>query len=103
MQYKMSAYNYLYKPYLPQFTDSGNMVAAGGATYGSTVDDVELATQIRHQIELNKAKVSETGTELDRCRHEQEAFSVEYYTFRENNVKYESMQQQVSSFLPASS
>ena len=45
-----------------------------------------------------KVKVSETGAELDRIRQEQEAFSMEYYSFREMSGKFESMKQQVRFF-----
>ncbi len=32
--------------------------------------------------------------DLDRCRQEQEAFSVEYYTFKERNIQFENFVQQ---------
>jgi len=60
----------------------------------------ELASQIRQQIEILKGRVSETGVELDRCRQEQEAFSMEYYSFREMAQKCESMQQQLGEENP---
>ena len=66
-------------------------MVTGSGSFG----DCELAMEIRQQIEQLKAKVGETGIELDRCRQEQEAFSVEYYTFRDNTAKFENMQQQV--------
>ena len=53
-----------------------------------------MAAQIRQQISTHKQKVQETGAELDRCRQVQEAFSVEYYTFREKNVQFESFVEQ---------
>ena len=56
--------------------------------------DGDMATHIRQQIAILKQKVQGTGVELDRCRQEQEAFSVEYYTFRERNVQFESFVQQ---------
>lgn len=52
-----------------------------------------MASHIRQQIAVLKQKVHETGLELDRCRQEQEAFSVEYYTFRERNIQFESFVQ----------
>ena len=64
-------------------------------TGSGSFSDGELVMEIRQQIEQLKAKVAETGAELDRCKQEQEAFSVEYYTFRDNNAKFENMQQQV--------
>ena len=41
-----------------------------------------------------KQKISETGGELDRCKTEQEQFSVEYYACRENSGRLTSLQQQ---------
>lgn len=76
---------------------AGSASASGGATFANPADngEVDLAAQIRSEIELLKGKVTETGTVLDRCRQEQEAFSMEYYTYKENNAKFESMKQQV--------
>lgn len=54
----------------------------------------DMAAHIRQQIHVLKQKVQETGLDLDRCRQEQEAFSVEYYTFRERNIQFESFVQQ---------
>lgn len=69
-----------------------------GTGFGPGDGGGELSNQIRQQIEILKGKVTETGLELDRCRQEQEAFSMEYYTFKENNAKFESMQAQVCAF-----
>ena len=95
----MSSYYYnnessFYKPFhiSSQYSGAGVM---GGGGYGSSGEG-EVASQIRQQIEVLKGKVAETGVELDRCRQEQEAFSVEYYTLRESHVKYENMEQQVN-------
>ena len=52
-----------------------------------------MGAHIRQQIPILKQKIQETGIELDRCRQEQEAFSVEYYTFRERKVQFESFVQ----------
>ena len=49
-----------------------------------------MAAHIRQQIAVLKQKVQETGQEMDVCKQEQETFSVEYYTFRERNVQFES-------------
>jgi len=73
-----------------QFSGGGNM--ANNATFGTAAADI--GSQIRQTLENLKGKVSETGVELDRCRQEQEAFSVEYYTFKETNHKYEILLQQ---------
>ena len=56
--------------------------------------DADLASKIRQQIALLRQKVQETGQELDRCRQEQEAFSMEFHSFREKNVQFESFVQQ---------
>ena len=58
----------------------------------------DIASQIRQHLSNLKVKVSETGAELDRIRQEQEAFSMEYYSFREMSGKFESMKQQVRFF-----
>ncbi len=52
--------------------------------------DGDLAAHVRQQIAVLKQKVQETGQHMDQCKQEQEAFSVEYYTFRERNVQFES-------------
>ena len=56
--------------------------------------DSEIATKIRQQLTLLKQKVGETGAELDKCRTEQEQFSVEYYSCRENSNRLQALQQQ---------
>ena len=86
----MSYTNYHYfRSSKPQYA------AAASSSSGFVPAEGELASQIRQQIEILKGRVSETGVELDRCRQEQEAFSMEYYSFREMAQKCESMQQQV--------
>ena len=74
--------------------------AAASSSSGFVPAEGELASQIRQQIEILKGRVSETGVELDRCRQEQEAFSMEYYSFREMAQKCESMQQQLGEENP---
>lgn len=80
---------------------SAAAASAGTSTFAPAADndEVDLAAQIRQEIELLKSKVAETGSVLDKCRQEQEAFSMEYYTYKENNAKFESMKQQVFFFL----
>ena len=56
--------------------------------------DPQVGSQIREQITALKQRVQETGADLDKCRQEQEAFSVEYYTFKERDV-------QLSNFVAA--
>ena len=58
------------------------------APSGSGLDS-DVATEIRQQIAMLKQRVNAAGGELDRCRQEQEAFSVEYNTFKERNVQFE--------------
>merc|ERR1712083_436238 len=60
----------------------------------------DIASQIRQHLSNLKVKVSETGAELDRIRQEQEAFSMEYYSFREMSGKFESMKQQLGEENP---
>ena len=79
--------------YYPQKYSASSSLAGTGSGFASA--EGEVASQIRQQIENLKGRVSETGMELDRCKQEQEGFSVEYYTFRESQTKVESMQQQV--------
>ncbi len=81
----MSFYHWQYS-LTPNLAGFGADQQVGGEGHNN-----ELAAQIRQQIEILKGKVSETGMELDRCRQEQEAFSMEYYTFKENTAKLESM------------
>lgn len=59
----------------------------------SATTDADIAAQIKQQIGVLKQRIQGTGTELDRCRHEQEAFSMEYYHLQEKNVQYESLLQ----------
>ena len=67
------------------------MDAIGAAAVGA---ESEIASKIRQQLVLLKQKVGETGTELDKCRTEQEQFSVEYYSCRENSNRLQALQQQ---------
>ena len=90
MSLSHSRSHYLYYP--QKYSASSNLAGSGS---GFASAEGEVASQIRQQIENLKGRVSETGVELDRCRQEQEGFSVEYYTFRESQTKFESMQQQV--------
>ena len=67
-------------------------VDALGATASSA--ESEIAVKIRQQLAVLKQKVTETATELDKCRTEQEQFSVEYYSCRENSNRLQALQQQ---------
>ena len=67
------------------------MDAIGAAAVGA---ESEIASKIRQQLVLLKQKVGETGTELDKCKTEQEQFSVEYYACRENSSRLTALQQQ---------
>jgi len=53
-----------------------------------------LEQQIRQKLSHLKPKVTETGSKLERCKHEQEAVTMEIYTFKENDAKYEQLKQQ---------
>jgi signal transducer and activator of transcription 5B len=77
-----------------QFSGSQiNMSSGSGSGFGSPVGG-DIGAQIRQTIEKLKNNVTETNGELDRCKQDQEAFSVEYYSFREQNQRYEAMLQQ---------
>jgi signal transducer and activator of transcription 5B len=65
--------------------------ALGAAAVGA---ESEIASKIRQQLVLLKQKVGETGAELDKCKTEQEQFSVEYYACRENSSRLTALQQQ---------
>ena len=65
--------------------------AIGASAVGA---DSEIGQKIRQQLVLLKQKVGETGTELDKCKTEQEQFSVEYYACRENSSRLQALQQQ---------
>ena len=74
---------------------SGSQInMSSGSGFGSPVGG-DIGAQIRQTIEKLKNNVTETNGELDRCKQDQEAFSVEYYSFREQNQRYEAMLQQV--------
>jgi len=53
-----------------------------------------LEQQIRQKLSVLKQRVAETGLELERCKHEQEAVTMEIYTFKENDAKYEQLKLQ---------
>ena len=54
-----------------------------------------MDVQIKQQIKFLRSQYNETLMELDRCKQEQEAFSVTYHTFMENKNKIEQMAKQV--------
>ena len=65
--------------------------ALGASTLG---EHNEVANKIRQQLAMMKQKIGETGGELDRCKNEQEQFSVEYYDCRVNSSRLTNLQQQ---------
>ena len=65
--------------------------ALGASTTGT---HNEVANKIKQQLAIMKQKIGETGVELDRCKNEQEQFSVEYYACRENSSRLVNLQQQ---------
>jgi len=65
---------------------------AGGAPVGAL--DQSMGSQIRHQLSILQTKVNDTGIELDRCRQEQEAVTVEFYSFKEMEAKFDAMRTQ---------
>jgi len=60
----------------------------------------DIASQIRQHLSTLRTKISECGAELDRIRQEQEAFSMEYYTFKEMDGKVQNMKQQLGEENP---
>ena len=66
-------------------------VDLGAAAVGA---ESEVGIKIKQQLVLLKQKVGETGAELDKCKSEQEQFSVEYYACRENSNRLTALQQQ---------
>jgi len=87
----------LYSVVLKKLEEEMSIVAqvpvdALGASVAGT--DNEVANKIRQQLALLKQKIGETGGELDRCKSEQEQFSVEYYACREHSSRYTNLQQQ---------
>ena len=66
-------------------------VDLGSAAVGA---ESEVGIKIKQQLVLLKQKVGETGAELDKCKSEQEQFSVEYYACRENSNRLQALQQQ---------
>ena len=66
-------------------------VDLGAAAVGA---ESEVGIKIKQQLVLLKQKVGETGAELDKCKSEQEQFSVEYYACRENSNRLQALQQQ---------
>ena len=65
--------------------------ALGASAVGA---ESEVASKIRQQLVSLKQKAGETGAELDKCKTEQEQFSVEYYACRENSSRLQALQQQ---------
>jgi len=53
-----------------------------------------LEQQIRQKLSLLKQRVGETGLELENCNHEQESVTMEIYSFKENDAKYEQLKLQ---------
>merc|ERR1712018_394743 len=68
---------------------------AGMANQSFGSPDADIGTQIRQKIEQLKASVTETSQELDRCKQEQEAFTIEYRSFQEQIRRYEAKVQQL--------
>lgn len=60
----------------------------------SNLLEQSLEQQIRQKLSLLKQRVAETGSELERCKHEQEAVTMEIYSFKETNAKYDQIKLQ---------
>ncbi len=70
-------------------------VAASASSGDGAGGGESMDVQIKQQIKFLRSQYNETLMELDRCKQEQEAFSVTYHTFMENKNKIEQMAKQV--------
>ena len=68
----------------------GSFSSTSTASGGEPVD-----VQIKQRIKFLRSKCSETGMELDRCKQEQETFSVNHHTYVEKTAKQDQMSKQV--------
>jgi len=61
-----------------------------------TMNPIEQSLEqvIRQKLTMLKQRVAETGSELERCKHEQEAVTMEIYSFKENGAKYDQLKLQ---------
>ena len=73
-------------------------VAASASSGDGAGGGESMDVQIKQQIKFLRSQYNETLMELDRCKQEQEAFSVTYHTFMENKNKIEQMAKQVIIF-----
>ena len=89
-QYPYNYYQGTNYDFCNQFSGGAGMA---NQSFGSP--DADIGTQIRQKIEQLKASVTETSQELDRCKQEQEAFTIEYRSFQEQIRRYEAKVQQV--------
>ena len=78
---------------------SGGAMNRGNFTSASATTGESVDLQIKEQIKVLRTKYSETVMELDRCKQEQEAFSVNYHTFMEKSAKQEQISKQVKTFM----
>merc|ERR1712062_628533 len=86
----------LYTVVLKKLEEEMTIVAQVPVDLGAAVvgAESEVGIKIKQQLVLLKQKVGETGAELDKCKSEQEQFSVEYYACRENSNRLQALQQQ---------
>ena len=80
---------------------SGAM-SRGNFTSSSATTGESMNMQMKEQIKVLRTKYSETQMELDRCKQEQETFSVNYHTFMEKSAKQEQISKQVKIALCSS-
>jgi len=69
----------------------GGSFSASGGSQASSSGGESVDMQIKQQIKFLQSQYNETSMELDRCKQEQEAFSVTYHTFLENEAKQKQM------------
>ena len=77
----------------------GGSFSASGGSQASSSGGESVDMQIKQQIKFLQSQYNETSMELDRCKQEQEAFSVTYHTFLENEAKQKQMAIQVRKYM----
>lgn len=74
--------------------------SSGPASASSVAGGESVDMQIKQQIKFLQSQHTETSMELDRCKQEQEAFSVTYHNFIENEAKQSQMAKQLGDKNP---
>lgn len=65
------------------------------SSVGSLSSEEEVKNNsIKQQLSVLKQRVTESGNQLDHCRQGQEAFFVEFYSYKERSSRYEALLQE---------